>query len=45
MAKHIGHLELFALPIANFGRKRSVSLATQSSKLGSKLYQFIAGID
>jgi LysR family transcriptional regulator, transcription activator of glutamate synthase operon len=45
MAKNIGHLELFALPIVNFGRKRTVSLVTRSNKLGSKLYQFISGMD
>lgn len=45
MAKNIGHLELFALPIDNFGRKRTVSLVTRSKKLGSKLYQLITGID
>ncbi|KOP81364.1 LysR family transcriptional regulator [Cytobacillus solani] len=45
MAKNIGHLELFALPIDNFGRKRTVSLVARNNKLGSKLYQFLSGID
>lgn len=45
MAKHIGHLQLFALPITNFGRSRSISLATQSANLGSQLYQFISTTD
>ncbi|GIM46854.1 LysR family transcriptional regulator [Collibacillus ludicampi] len=42
MAKHIGHLPLFALPITNFGRNRSISIATRSRKLGSQLYEFIS---
>jgi LysR family transcriptional regulator, transcription activator of glutamate synthase operon len=42
MAKHIGHLQLFALPITNFGRNRSISIATRSRKLGSQLYEFIS---
>ncbi|MBH8605878.1 LysR family transcriptional regulator [Thermoactinomyces sp. CICC 10522] len=42
MAKNIGHLQLFALPITNFGRKRSISIATRSRKLGLQLYEFIS---
>lgn len=42
VAKNISHLELFVLPIANFGRKRTVSLVSRSNKLGSKLYKFMA---
>ncbi|MCP3740792.1 LysR family transcriptional regulator [Rossellomorea sp. BNER] len=45
MAKNIGHLELFALPIDSFGRTRTVSLVTRCEKLGSKLYQLINGTD
>lgn len=41
MAKNIGHLDLFALPIVNFGRKRTVSLVTQNNKLGLKLKEFL----
>lgn len=41
MAKNIGHLELFTLPIVNFGRKRTVSLVTQNNKLGLKLKEFL----
>ncbi|WP_100329950.1 LysR family transcriptional regulator [Bacillus xiapuensis] len=40
-AKNIGHLDLFALPIVNFGRKRTVSLVTQNHKLGLKLKEFL----
>ncbi|AUS08956.1 LysR family transcriptional regulator [Laceyella sacchari] len=42
MAKNIGHLQLFALPITNFGRKRSISIATRSRKLGLQLYKVIS---
>ena len=42
VAKNISHLELFVLPIANFGRKRTISLVSRSNKLGSKLYKFLA---
>lgn len=45
IAKNIGHLELFSLPIVNFGRKRTVSLITRNNKLGSKLYPFFSGIE
>lgn len=41
-AKHIDHQQLFALPIIDFGKKRSISLATKNAKLGLKLYQFLA---
>ncbi|MFC7441337.1 LysR family transcriptional regulator substrate-binding protein [Laceyella putida] len=42
MAKNIGHLQLFALPIVDFGRNRSISIATRSRKFGLQLYQFIS---
>ncbi|MGA9172961.1 MAG: LysR family transcriptional regulator substrate-binding protein, partial [Thermoactinomyces sp.] len=42
MAKNIIHLQLFALPITNFGRKRSISLATRCRKLGTQLYKSIS---
>ncbi|WP_242219582.1 LysR family transcriptional regulator [Bacillus cereus group sp. BfR-BA-01380] len=45
MAKNIGHLELFAIPIVNFGRKRTVSLVTRNNQLGSKLYQLTSKIN
>jgi DNA-binding transcriptional LysR family regulator len=45
MAKNIGHLELFALPIVDFGRRRSISLATQNKKLGSQLHELLSVID
>ncbi|MFE0505975.1 LysR family transcriptional regulator [Peribacillus butanolivorans] len=44
MAKHIGHQQLFALPITNFGKKRSISLATQNTKLGQHLYQSLSKV-
>lgn len=44
VAKNIGHLELFVLPITDFGRKRTISLVTKSSKIGTALYQFIEKI-
>lgn len=40
-AKHIDHQQLFTLPITDFGKKRSISLATKKAKLGSKLYEFL----
>lgn len=42
VAKNISHLELFVLPITNFGKKRTVSLVSRNDKLGSKLYKFLA---
>jgi DNA-binding transcriptional LysR family regulator len=45
MAKNIGHLELFALPIVDFGRRRSISLVTQNKKLGSQLHELLTVID
>lgn len=42
MAKNIGHLQLFTLPINNFGRSRTISLVTKHKELGSKLYQLIS---
>ncbi|MEH6944189.1 LysR family transcriptional regulator [Bacillus sp. JJ722] len=45
MAKNISHLDLFTLPIIDFGRKRTVSLVTQSNKLGSKLFNYITQFD
>lgn len=41
MANNIGHLQLFALPIADF-RKRSVAIAARSRKIGLPLYKFIS---
>ncbi|GAB7386635.1 hypothetical protein BSNK01_04710 [Bacillaceae bacterium] len=41
MAKHIGLLQLFALPINDFGI-RSISIATRNRNLGSQLYEFIS---
>lgn len=45
MAKHISHLPLFALPILDFGRHRSISLATRNHQLGSQLYEWITTFD
>lgn len=45
LAKNINHLDLFALPIVDFGRKRTISLVSQNKRLGSVLYQFIKRID
>lgn len=42
MAKNIGHLQLFALPIHNFGRSRTISLVTKNKELGSKYYQLLS---
>lgn len=42
MAKNIGHLQLFALPINNFGRFRTIALVTRNKELGSKLYKLIS---
>ncbi|MFJ8091063.1 LysR family transcriptional regulator [Lysinibacillus sp. NPDC095746] len=42
MAKNISHLQLFALPIHNFGRSRTISLVTKNKELGSKFYQLIS---
>lgn len=42
MAKNISHLQLFALPIHNFGRSRTISLVTKNKELGSKYYQLIS---
>lgn len=41
LAKNIHHLNLFALPIVNFGRKRTISLVSQNKILGSMLHQYI----
>ncbi|PUA38242.1 LysR family transcriptional regulator [Paenibacillus elgii] len=43
VAKNIGHLNLFALPIADF--KRSISLAAKSGKLGTQLSSFLLSAD
>ncbi|MFB6366664.1 LysR family transcriptional regulator [Paenibacillus elgii] len=43
VAKNIGHLNLFALPIVDF--KRSVSLAAKSGKLGTHLSGFLLSAD
>lgn len=45
MAKNISHLPLFALPMDHFGRKRSISLVTQSKRLGAKLLEVMSMID
>jgi LysR family transcriptional regulator, transcription activator of glutamate synthase operon len=42
LAKNIGHLQLFALPINNFGRTRTISLVTKNKEFGAKLYQLIS---
>ncbi len=42
MAKNIGHQQVFGLPITNFGKKRSISLATKNSKLGLKLQSMLS---
>lgn len=42
MVKNIGHQQLFVLPITNFGKIRSISLATQSTRFGTQLYQFLS---
>ncbi|MBI0392557.1 LysR family transcriptional regulator [Thermoactinomyces sp. CICC 24226] len=42
MAKNIGHLQLFALPVTDFGRERSISIAARHRKLGRQLYQLIS---
>lgn len=41
LSKNISHLNLFALPIADFGRKRTISLVTKNKRLGSMLYKYI----
>ncbi|WP_066368846.1 LysR family transcriptional regulator [Neobacillus fumarioli] len=42
LAKHISHQQLFTLPITNFGRNRTISLATKNSKIGSQLFQLLS---
>ncbi|SDX32231.1 DNA-binding transcriptional regulator, LysR family [Marininema mesophilum] len=44
MAKNISHLELFSLPIVNFGRERTVSLITKDNNIGSKLFGLVSDI-
>lgn len=41
LAKNTHHLNLFALPIVNFGRKRTISLVSKNKRLASMLYQYI----
>lgn len=38
IAKNIGHLNLSAIPITNFGRNRTISLLSKNEQLGLKLY-------
>lgn len=45
LAKNIRHLNLFALPIVNFGRIRTISLVSKNKRLGSMLYQYIKRVD
>ncbi len=45
LAKNINHLDLLALPIVNFGRKRTISLVSPDKRLGSMLYQYIKRVD
>lgn len=42
MAKNIGHLQLFAVPINNFGRTRTISLVTKNEELGLKLHHLLS---
>lgn len=39
VAKYIGHLPLFALPITDFESTRTICLATRSAKIGHQLYE------
>ncbi|MED0679226.1 LysR family transcriptional regulator substrate-binding protein [Aneurinibacillus thermoaerophilus] len=39
IANNIGHLNLSALPITNFGRNRTISLLSKNERLGLKLHQ------
>lgn len=39
IANNIGHLNLSALPITNFGRNRTISLLSKNKRLGLKLHQ------
>lgn len=41
LAKNIQHLNLFSLPIVDFGRKRTISLVSRNKKLGSLLFNYI----
>lgn len=41
LAKNINHLNLLALPISDFGKKRTISLISKNKKLGSLLYQHL----
>lgn len=43
VAKNIRHLQLFTLPISNF--RRSISIATKSSKLGMQFSKFLSPVD
>lgn len=45
IAKNIGHLDLFALPITNFGRKRNISLLTKNKKLGLQLSRALGSME
>lgn len=40
LAKNTKHLNLFSLPIVDFGRKRTISLVSRDEKLGAKLYEY-----
>ncbi|WP_107951583.1 LysR family transcriptional regulator [Lysinibacillus parviboronicapiens] len=41
MAKNIGHLQLCAVPIENFGKMRTISLVARNKKLGSNLHELL----
>ncbi|WP_028596534.1 LysR family transcriptional regulator [Paenibacillus assamensis] len=40
-ARHLAHLQLFALPIEDLDERRSITLVAQNAQLGSKLYHWI----
>ncbi|MET4559680.1 LysR family transcriptional activator of glutamate synthase operon [Lysinibacillus parviboronicapiens] len=41
MAKNIGHLQLCAVPIENFGKMRTISLVARNKELGSNLHELL----
>lgn len=45
LAKNINHLNVFSLPIVDFGRTRTISLVSKNEKLGPILYQYIKNTD
>ncbi|NGP46210.1 LysR family transcriptional regulator [Bacillaceae bacterium SIJ1] len=38
VAKHLGHQQLFTLPLTDFGEKRTISLVAKSKIIGTELY-------